>query len=159
MLNMNNRVSASLGAQERQEILQAIALIKDKLPFLLSLTTEERKAMPKMGDRNMPFVKKALEAATQNPDFLPRAFEVEELRKDIELFEALYPLVIAFSQLQDALHDTYITVGSEAYSASLKIYNYAKVNVDMAGVQRWVDEMGERFARANKKVPADSVSA
>jgi hypothetical protein len=156
---MNNRISASLNAQEREEVLQAIELIKQKLPFLLSLTSDERKAMPKMGDRNLPFVKKALEAAIQNPDFLPRSFDVEELRKDVELFEALYPLVMALSQMKDLVQDTYITAGSEAYAASLKIYNYAKSNVDMAGVQRWVDEMGERFTRATKKTPIDSTPA
>src|SRR3712207_4825762 len=115
---MTQRISASLEARDRAEVLASLATLKEKLPFLLSLTAEERKALPKMGDRNVPFVKKALEVATQNPDFLPRSFDIDEMRKDVELFEAMYPLVIAFTQLQEMLDDTYMTVGSEAYSAA-----------------------------------------
>ncbi len=42
----------------------------------------------------MPFVSKALEVTTQNPGFLPRSFDLDEMRKDVELFETLYPLLL-----------------------------------------------------------------
>jgi hypothetical protein len=54
------------------------------LPVLIDLTTKERRALTKMGDKSSAFVIKALEVAKQNPDFLPRAFNVEEMRKDVE---------------------------------------------------------------------------
>jgi len=148
---MVNRVSASLNAKDRTEVLAAMTTIKEKLPFLLSLTTEERKGLPKMGDRNLPFVKKALEVATHNPDFLPRSFEIEELRKDVELFESLYPLVVAFTQLNELLNDTHTVVGSEAYAAALQVYNYAKLSGNSAGMEAVVDELGQRFSRKAKK--------
>jgi hypothetical protein len=148
---MTQRISASLTTSDRAEVLAAMTTIKDKLPFLLSLTTDQRKALPKMGDRNVPFVKKALEAAIQNPDFLPRSFDIDEMRKDVELFEAMYPLVVAFSQMQELLNDTYMTVGSEAYSAALQVYNYAKASSSEAGLSSVVDELGQRFARKAKK--------
>jgi hypothetical protein len=56
---MTNRISTSLTAKERTEALALLTTLKEKLPFLVSLTTEQRKALPKMGDRNLPFVKKA----------------------------------------------------------------------------------------------------
>ncbi|MER3433915.1 MAG: hypothetical protein C4288_10895 [Leptolyngbya sp. ERB_1_1] len=148
---MANRISASLTAKDRTEVLAAMTTIKAKLPFLLSLTTEERKGLPKMGDRNLPFVKKALEVATQNPDFLPRSFEIEELRKDVELFESLYPLVVAFTQLNELLIDTHTVAGSEAYAAALQVYNYAKLSGNSAGMEAVVDELGQRFSRKAKK--------
>ncbi len=158
LFSMNNRVSASLEANDRAEVIAALQTIKDKLPFLLSLTADERKALAKMGDRNLPFVKKALEVATQNPDFLPRTFDLEELRKDVELFEAMYPLMIAFSQIQVSLNDTYMTVGSEAYTAALKVYNYAKANGDDAGMEPLVDELAQRFNRKTKKSSSEAPS-
>jgi hypothetical protein len=148
---MTNRISTSLTAKERTEALALLTTLKEKLPFLVSLTTEQRKALPKMGDRNLPFVKKALEVATQNPDFLPRSFNVDEMRKDVELFEAMYPLVVAFAQMQELLSDTYTTVGSEAYSAALQVYNYAKASEKEAGLSSMVEELGQRFARKTKK--------
>ena len=101
-----NRISASLTPEDQQAVLAAIATIKEKLPFLLGLSPEESKSLPRLGDKSRAFVAKALEVATQNPDFLPRSFDIEEMRKDVELFEALYPITLALSQLQELLDDT-----------------------------------------------------
>ncbi|MGV0024744.1 hypothetical protein [Phormidesmis priestleyi] len=147
-----NQISATLIQSDRDAVLAAIATIKQKLPFLMDLTPEERKALPKMGDKSRAFVSKALEVATQNPDFLPRAFDLNEMRKDVQLFETMYPIVMAMAQLQELLDDTYVTVGSEAYSSALQVYNYAKASGQGAGLEAVVDELGQRFARRTKKV-------
>ncbi len=148
---MSNRISAKLSDKDRAEILEAINLIKAKLPFLTSLTPEERKTMTKMGDRSQAFVTKALEVAKQNPDFLPRSFDLDEMRFDVELFEAMYPIVAAFAQLDTMLDDTYKIVGSEAYTAALQVYNYAKASGHQAGLAPAIEELGQRFARKPKK--------
>ncbi|BAZ66295.1 hypothetical protein NIES4106_10450 [Fischerella sp. NIES-4106] len=62
----------------------AITTIKQKLAFLIDLSNEERKALPKMGNKSRAFVSKALEVATQNSEFLPRSFDLEEMRKDVQ---------------------------------------------------------------------------
>lgn len=146
-----NQVSATLTQADRDAALAAITTLKEKLPFLIDLTVEEKKALPKMGDKSRAFVSKALEVATQNPDFLPRSFDLEEMRKDVQLFETMYPIVMAMTQLQELLDDTYVTVGSEAYSAALQVYNYAKASGQGAGLEAVVDELGQRFARKSKK--------
>ncbi len=142
-----NRISASLTPEDRQAVLAAIATIKEKLPFLLRLSPEESKSLPRLGDKSRGFVVKALEVGTQNPDFLPRSFDIEEMRKDVELFEALYPIVLAVSQLQELLDDTVAVVGSEAYMAALAVYNYANATKGDAGLKAAVDDMARRFAR------------
>lgn len=151
---MSKRISAKLTYTDRAEILEAINLIKTKMPFLTNMTAEERKSLNKMGDRSQAFVTKALEVARQNPDILPRSFDLEEMRLDIELFEALYPIVAAFAQLEGMLDDTYKLVGSEAYTAALKVYNYAKASGDEAGLAPAIEELGQRFARRQKKEKA-----
>jgi hypothetical protein len=40
--------------------MQAIATIRDKLSFLINLSKEERRSLPKMGDKTRIFVQKAL---------------------------------------------------------------------------------------------------
>jgi hypothetical protein len=147
-------ISATLTQADREAVMDAVATIKAKLPFLMDLTTEERKALPKMGDKSRAFVSKALEVATQNPDFLPRSFDLEEMRKDVQLFEAMYPIVMAFTQLQELLDDTYVMVGSEAYAAALQVYNYAKASGQGSGLDAVVDELGQRFARKSRKKEA-----
>jgi hypothetical protein len=153
-----NQISATLTQADRDAALAAITTVKENLSFLIDLTAEERKALPKMGDKSRAFVIKALEVATQNPDFLPRSFNLEEMRKDVQLFEALYAIVVAVTQLQELLNDTYMTVGSEAYSAALQVYNYAKASGQGAGLEAVVDELGQRFARKTKKTNPPSPS-
>lgn len=145
------QISSTLTPADRDTVLAAVTTIKQKLSFLVDLTPEERKALPKLGDKSRAFVSKALEVATQNPGFLPRSFDLEEMRKDVQLFEAMYPIVMAIAQLQELLDDTYVTVGSEAYSAALQVYGYAKVSGQGAGLETVVDELGQRFARKPRK--------
>jgi hypothetical protein len=144
-------ISAVLTQADREAVMDAVATIKAKLPFLVDLSAEERKALPKMGDKSRAFVSKALEVATQNPDFLPRSFNLEELRKDVQLFEALYPLLLTLAQLQELVDDTCLAVGSEAYAAALQVYSYAKASGNVGGLDSVVGEMGQRFARKPRK--------
>lgn len=108
--------------------------------------------MPKLGDKSRAFVSKALEVATQNQDFLSRSFDLDEMRQDVELFEAMYPLLLALTQLHELVDDTVVAVGSEAYAASLQVYNYARASGKGAGLDAVVDEMGRRFARKSRSV-------
>jgi len=153
-----NRVSASLGEAERTALLGAIANLKSSLPFLIDLTPEERRALPKLGDKSRAFVSKALEVAIQNEDILPRSFDLEEFKRDVALFESLYPVLIAIAQLNELIEDTVLEVGSEAYAAALLVYNYAKANGKGSGLDGVVDELGKRFARKSSKgAPPPSV--
>lgn len=52
-------------------MLSAVNTIKEKLPFLIDLSPDDRHALPKMGDKRSGFVQQALEIAEQNPDILP----------------------------------------------------------------------------------------
>lgn len=90
-----NRISASLAPADKEAVMQAIATIREKLPFLVDLTPEDRRTMLKMGDKSRAFVSKALQVATQNPNFLPRYFDLEEMRRDLEIYEDLYPVLLS----------------------------------------------------------------
>ncbi|MEH2085393.1 hypothetical protein [Nostoc sp.] len=144
-------ISATLAQTDRDAVLQAITIIKEKLPFLVDLSADDRKTLPKMGDKSRAFVSKALEVAAQNPEFLPRSFDLDEMRKDVQLFEALYPVLLSLTQLQELVDDTSLAVGSEAYAAALQVYNYAKASGQGAGLDAVVVEMGQRFARKPAK--------
>lgn len=125
---------------------------------MIDLSNEERKALPKMGDKSRAFVSKALEVATQNPEFLPRSFDLDEMRKDVQLFEALYPVLLSLTQFQELVDDTFLAVGSEAYAAALQVYTYAKASGQGAGLETVVEEMGQRFARKSRKVKPQAVA-
>jgi hypothetical protein len=128
-------------------VLAAIRTIRDKLPFLLDLTPEERRSLPRMGDKSRAFVTQALTVAEQNADILPRSFDTAEMRKDVELMQALEPILLAVAQLHELIDDSFVEVSSEAYAAALAVYQYAKASGRGAALDSLLDTLGQRFAR------------
>lgn len=155
----DNRISASLSQADRQAVLDALNTIRTKLPFLIDLTPEERKGLPKLGDTGRGFVAKALEVAEQNPDILPRSFDVAEMRKDLELLDALLPVVTAFAQLNELLDDTYTEVGSEGYAAALLVYQYVRAGGKGSALDGALDALGQRFARKSRPASGNTPPA
>lgn len=154
-----NRVSAVLTAEDLDAIQGSIAAIKERLPFLIDLSSEERTTMLKMGDRSRAFVEKMMDVIDQNPEFLPRSFDEEEMRKDVELLLKLYPVSLALVQLQDLVNDTLMLVGSEAYASALVAYRYAKDAELGTGLEQVVDDLGRRFARRSRQAEAATSDA
>ena len=152
---VQNLVSAKLSPADRQEIIDAIKTIRDKMPFLVDLTPEERRSLPRMSDKSRAFVRKTLDVATQNQDFLPRSFDLEEMQQDVELFEELYPIWQSLIQLCELVDDTKMAVGSDAYVAALLVYNYAKTSGLGAGLNDVIDDLGKRFARRSRQVATE----
>ena len=150
---MENRIDATLSDGDRDDVLKLIQDIRTKLSFLIDLTIEDRQSLPKMGDKSRAFVGQAVTLAEQNDDFLPRSFDVAEMRQDVDLTEQLLPIVTALAQLVELVEDTYLLAGSDAYSAALIVYNSAKRNGQGEALDNLLDALGQRFARKAKEKP------
>jgi hypothetical protein len=142
-----NRVSATISEADQQAVLAAIETIRQKLPFLIDLSPEQRRSLPKMGDKSRAFVGKALAVAQHNSNFLPRSFSVEEMERDVKLTESLQPILVSLTRLFEQLDDTFMEVGSEAYAAALVVYQYGRNSSDGESLETLLDDMGQRFAR------------
>lgn len=149
-----NRVSAQLGEAERQAVFAAIQTIRTKLPFLIDLTPDERRALPRFGEKSLGFVEQALQVAEQNPDILPRTFDVGEMRNDVELLSALSSVHGALSQLFERVDDTHMEVGGEAYAAALLVYQFARAAGKGSALDAAVEGLGQHFARKSRSTPA-----
>ena len=106
------RVSATLTTQDRDAVLAAIFTIREKLPFLIDLGAGQRNAMAKLGDRSQAFVRKAFEVGSQNPGMLPVSFDLEEMRRDADLFDSLSAIRPALDKLGNQVADTTLQEGS-----------------------------------------------
>jgi hypothetical protein len=149
-----NRISAQLGEVERQAVFAAIETIRQKLPFLIDLTIEERRALPRFGEKSRGFVEQALQVAEQNPGILPITFDVGEMRNDVELLSALSSVLIAVSQLNELVDDTVMAVGSDAYAAGLLVYQFARAAGKGSALDSALEGLAQRFARKSRSTPA-----
>ncbi|MBD2435105.1 MULTISPECIES: hypothetical protein [Fischerella] len=153
-------VTATLSEADIQEIKAALQTIQQKLPFLITLSNEERRKLVKMGDKSLAFVNNSLTAAQSNRDILPPSFDLEEFVRDYQLANSLTEVLLRLRQLTEQVDDTLLAVGSEAMSSSLTVYDYVKTAAKKTpGLKTLAEQLGERFkAIKNKSVKANSVS-
>ncbi|MEH2181510.1 hypothetical protein [Nostoc sp.] len=151
-------ITASLSPQDIQEIKAALQKVQQKLPFLITLSTEERRKLVKMGDKSLAFVNNSITAAQSNREILPATFDVEELVQDYQLAAALTELLISMQQLTEQVDDTLMAVGSEAMTSSLTVYDYVKTaSKKTPGLKTVAEQLGERF-KAIKGRPTKAAS-
>lgn len=140
-----------LSQADRDAILSLIVQVRDLLPFLQDIAAEDRKTMLGMGDKNRIFAGKVLEVILQNPDFLPRSFDIAQFQQDLVTFDRLSTILMALTRLRDLVDATTIAIGSEAYERALTAYRHAKASGQGANLESMLAEMGQRFARKSKK--------
>lgn len=122
-----NLISMKISPSDLSEINSAIAVLKSKLlPCLKSLGTDDKAELPKMGDKTVAFVQKALEHCTQNPDLAPKFLDVNEFSNDVNAVAELRSFYAPLLQITDSLSDSMTLAGSDAFAASLVFYNSVK---------------------------------
>jgi hypothetical protein len=157
---IQNKISAEINDETISQVRTSIAAISSSLPFLIDLTQDEKKQLPKFGDKSVAFVNKTLENSKTYTDMLPRNLSVEEFAKDVRLYNQLFSVVQPMRVLMDKLEDTFAQAGAEAYSAALAVYSNLKVNKGMFdGSESVLDELSKRFVqKVSSEVPVQQVS-
>ncbi|SRR6266536_3137960 len=147
-------IDATLSASDIQAVKDAFAQVLAKLPFLVSLTVDERKSTFKAGPNSLSFVENALTAAQGNPTVLPGSFGTPAFQKDVELFAVLTELGTLAESVSSQIDDTRLAVGGEAMQQASQVYNYIKAAAKTTpGLRPIADQLGERFQRASKPKP------
>lgn len=155
-------ISATVAAADLQAIKDAIAVIQQKLPFLVNLTADERKNLFKTGANSLSFVQNALQAGLNNPDIFPKSFSVPEFGLDVNLFAVLTDINTSIAQLASSVDDTRMAVGGEAMREATQVYNYVKTaaSTTTPGLKPVADQLGERFQKVGSpKTPAAAPAA
>jgi hypothetical protein len=149
-----NKISATLSPAALTAINSALATIRTNLPFLINLSDDERKNMPKAGDGSQSFIQQSLNFASQHPEALPSTFNTVEFTKDGALFSPLTGVHASLSQLQTDLDDTFRALNSDLFAESLDVYAYARANNRSGAFNTYVDSAKARFAQGPRKKKA-----
>jgi len=140
-------LDVSLPAADVAAIKAAVKTIEDKLPFLVTLTPDERKNLFKIGGgERVAFVQNSLTAAKNNPGVLPGAFSAPAFEKDVALYAALSDVLGVLRQLVAKVDDTTVAAGSEAVAGAAQVYNYVKTAAKTTpGLKAVADQLGQQF--------------
>ena len=145
-----NLVSATLSTEDIQVITGALDTLRQKLPFLVDLTTEQRTAMAKLGDKTQAFVQKAVEIANEHQDLFAPAF-LDEMRKDARLLVDLSPIRLALGTIAKKIDDTTMQLGGEAFAAARTVYAVTKTPYAKAVMRTASDDLSKRYGRSRGK--------
>lgn len=152
---IDNKVSAEITTAAFEDLMKKIGELGTGLPFLISLAPEDKKYLPKFGPKSLGFVEKAAELGAKMPEVLPKFFDLDELRKDLDLYRKLMSLSQAMDMLNEKLKDTLTEVGAEAYSASLLVYQAGRIHgKDVGSLNEVLDDLGRRFVYRGKRTTA-----
>ena len=149
----SNQISQELTATELSSALSIIQNAIDVLtPHMATLTAEERKEIAKMSDKTVAFVTKTVNYCNTNPEFTPSYLSLDELKKDLNLVNVLKQLLDKATQLCQALEDTTMLAGSEAYLAALMYYNSVKgaAKQGVMSAEPIYNDLAERFPSTNR---------
>ena len=154
-MSNGNQISLNIPAtdleQAKQHFAEAHAILA---PYLVNLTPEASKELPKMGDKSYAFVTKALEYLKVPGTPMPPYTNVAELEVDLKGVDTIRQILQAAMPTIDMLQDTMLLSGSEAYVAALAYYNYIKgaAKAGVPGAQTIYDDLSARFqGRSSKK--------
>jgi len=149
-----DRIALKISEAELAEVLAAITTLNARLlPHLKTLTANERMEVPKMGDKTVAFVEKALVYAQQNPSLVPSFLDVPALVTDLEAVATLRDLTRRLVPVTDALNDSAVLSGAEAYQGALVFYSNVKnaARVKAPGAQTIADDLASRFPGTTAK--------
>ncbi len=141
-----NRVSATLSTADREAVMTALCVIRERLPFLIDLTTAERVILPKLGDKTQPFVRKAVDIALQHPELLPAGF-LDEMRKDAQLLDGLSPIRLAIDLLQKQIDDTVVQLAPRLTRPHERCMPSPRRPVRWPILRTAAEDLGKRFGR------------
>jgi hypothetical protein len=152
-MSTGNAISIEIPQADIDAVRAALATIQTTLaPYVLALSPEQRKTIPKMSDGTVPFVSKVMDYVVSDPQFTPPYTDVPEMKKDFDATLALLPLLRTIDQIEDNLNDTTMMAGSEAYVAALSYYNSVKMatKMNIPGAKAIYDDLRVRFEGQGK---------
>jgi len=157
---MDNKINFSIPEEVIAEITQKLNEVAAALqPYLIALTPEERRTIPKMSDKTMPFVEKTIEYCETAPQFAPPYMDIKAMDGDMKVTQQLTPLLRTAIALNDGLDDTVMEAGGESYVNALSYYNSVKqaAKMNVPGAKSIYDDLSKRFERAKNGKPTVTV--
>jgi len=148
-----NLVSAVIAPANKTAVHTSIQSIAAKLPFLISLTNDERKGGMKLGDKSVAFIAKAISYAHANPTLVPGYVKLAEIEKDYNLQKDLIDIQQWLAGLLQKIDDTQQEAGVEAFNAILGFYQSVHVAAqkDVPGARAIYEDLSQRFPGRTKK--------
>jgi hypothetical protein len=113
---LENLVSVEITDDELAIIEQALDIMEAKMPFLISLTPAEIKALFKLHDGNRPFCEAVLTEMKLWKKLFDASLSVVELEKDLNFTKRFVTIIAKSGKISERLSATFTRSGAEGRS-------------------------------------------
>lgn len=153
-----NLISLDLNEAELAAIDAALSTLEEQLGGLIDLDAEQRRSLPKMGDKSEAFCRQTLNLLAQNPQLVPPGLGLDDARRDLAHLDMLRSRTNRLRQLVGRAEDSEIALGSDVMRAALEGYALLKLMGKGSGLETLRQDIGARFGRrvSRAKSPADA---
>lgn len=125
-MSNDNRISAVLAPADKATILQKIKEIAALMPFLATLTPQDRKMLPTLGTARAGMRETFMRHMAEHPEMVPGFVEMDEVTKDANLDHDMEDVGSQIRQLLQSIDDTTTLASHDNYVAFLATYNNVK---------------------------------
>lgn len=146
-----NLISMDLNAEQWAEVDNALATLEQMLAGLIALSPDERQRITKMGEKSEAFARHAVDVMGENLPILPRNLDMDEVRRDLRMHDALRPRVVRLTRLLEKANDTDMALGSDVMTAALEGYAFLKIAGKGEGLHGLRKALSHRFDNNSRK--------
>lgn len=147
-----NLIDLTLPSEALSAIDEALSALESHLSGLLALTPDQRRQLTKMGDKSEAFCRQAVHVMTENPGIVPRNLDLDGLRRDLAMLDALRPRALRLTRLHERLRDTETALGSDLMTNALEGYAFLKIAGKGEGLDALRQMLSARFSRGAGRV-------
>lgn len=155
----DNRISIEITPAKKAAIEAAIAALKAELAGVtINLNVDERRSIPKIGDKSLAFDEKCAAYMTSRPELVPSFLDLVEMAKDRKLVADLLPCLQELAPICEGLEDTITLANSDNMIGDLAFYQnvQAAAKRGVPGTDTILNDLKTRFPGRPKTPPANS---
>ena len=138
-------ISLSLPVTKLTAIDNALAALETALTQLVALEADERKRLPKMGDKSEAFCRQALSVVALNPQVVNPSLGLAGAQADLAALDALRPRRQRMQKLVERMQDTETLLGSDVMATALEAYGLLKISGKSQGLSALRAGLSTRF--------------
>jgi hypothetical protein len=148
-----NLISAVLADADKEAARAAIATAKTKMPFLISLSEDQKKGKRRMGQKSVEYVKLNVRGVQNFGNYIPSAtVNGDEFEKDVTLISQLWDVRIVIASLLEEVDDTITAASVDSMKTADTVYDYLKKAAQSdAAVKTLIVEIAKRYEKQGKK--------
>ncbi|PKL24015.1 MAG: hypothetical protein CVV47_12185 [Spirochaetae bacterium HGW-Spirochaetae-3] len=153
-MSQTNLINLKISDDDVAIIHDAIETLRATLmPHLKTLNIKERNKMLKLGDKSVAFVQKSFEYGEQYKNLVPSFLAMEAFGTDIKATDTLQLMIRALAPICEALEDSLMLTGSEAYEGALMFYQNVKgaARAKDPNAKMIFDDLSDQFKKAPRR--------